>query len=85
MSNAVSFALTALLMLVVVRNFLIVWHGVRRMNAIHARNLALFEASEYEALDRSLDEYDSFNTANLIAQLLDLRKWTYRQFYGSPT
>lgn len=63
--------------LFLVRNAVVYCHKERRRDWIHSHNQAKINAGLY---DQKLDY--SKAGGNYHAMMLDLRKWTYKQFYG---
>lgn len=79
--NEVAFTIFGLAALFFVRTNLVAVFDIRRLGEIHANNTAAINRGDYETAKRGLSEYDNL-TAGYVARLLDLRKWTYRQFFG---
>lgn len=77
-SLAFLLTLLALIVILMLRNFMVYGFRVRRMREIHQFNLACIVKREYE---RALD-YDAV-LGSYDSMLWDVRKWTFRQFYPS--
>jgi hypothetical protein len=70
--------------LMLIRNELVFRHSMRRIEAIHQRNKDLIDAGDFDAAERGLEDYGSphHQMRGHFLHMLDLRKWTYRQFFG---
>lgn len=77
MSDTSILVLLCLVALFYVRAAIVNKVGLRRLEDMHAANTVLIEAGEFERLN----SYDGFNSQSYIGDVLDLRKWTYAQFY----
>lgn len=71
----------AIAALALVRNEIVFRHAMRWIEEVHARNSALIEAGDLDGAARGLEDYEKSRMH--LTHMLDLRKWTYRQFYGS--
>jgi hypothetical protein len=76
----VSLTVIALGALVLVRNNLVYRASVRRIDEVHQRNLVAI--NEGWMREEFFHEYD--DEVRYEIQILDLRKWTYKQFYPTP-
>jgi hypothetical protein len=77
--NAFALTVMAVGSLLLVRNELVFRHSMRRLQAIHEANLADIESDDFfQIVERRYAGIGSH-----VLMLLDLRRWTYKQFYPS--
>lgn len=60
--------------------------SIRRLEEIHKFNLARINAGEFDVNehDRLILQYHDVMSESVVGRVLDLTKWTYRQFYPNP-
>ncbi len=73
---AIDLTILSMSVLIFIRNFIVGKVQLRRIEEIHATYLALIENNEFD----SLLDYET-SKRSYGADLFDLRKWTYKQFY----
>ena len=73
-ANLVLVALGALFL---VRNELVFRHHKRRIDECHYKNMARINSGDYR-----FQPYDHERNGSYLADVLDLRKWSYADFYG---
>jgi hypothetical protein len=81
--NALSLTFIALGALFIARNSLVFRIRRRRLDAIYAHYMAEIDAGNLSDPARITAAYDEFDAPSYEAMLLDLRRWTYRQFYAT--
>jgi len=71
-----------------VRNHIVFRHRRRRLAEIHHKGMAELEARGNEITNaeiaRHMRRYEVFDKTSYNSMLLDLTKWTYKQFYPEP-
>lgn len=68
----------AILLFILLRNALVLMVGLRRIEEVRRRNIRAIDEGRY-TLSMSDDYPDAWQHYPLF--MIDLRKWTYRQFF----
>lgn len=74
MAEALMSSLLVLLAGLLVRNEIVYVQAIRRIDEVHTYNQAMIRRGVF-------DSYYAYPNENTLLLILDLSKWTYRQFY----
>lgn len=75
----IGLTIIALAVLFLIRNELVARIRVKELDITHQYCVLMIDAGRYDKVDEAYERYDSISYTDM---LLDLTKWTHKQFYG---